>query len=193
MYSDYIHILLERYWNCETSVQEEKELRDYFSRADLPEEFRQYHPLFTYIDEEQTVKLSDNFDIRLKASMKAAGKAAGTRKYVTIRIFTPLLRIAASLLLIGGLAISLFFITRQQNKPYYSETTDNTHNAMEQATFALEKLSDALQMSEEASMKTIRSIDNFNIDWITLDSLSSITTIDSLNVNKLTVNKEENI
>ncbi|MBF6627836.1 MAG: hypothetical protein ITG04_04935 [Proteiniphilum sp.] len=189
MNKENIHILIERYWNCETTVREEKELRDYFSQTDLPEEFRQYLPLFTYIGDEQEVKLSDGFNKRLKDSMKAAD----TRKYVTIRIFAPIFRIAASLLLIGGLAISFFFITRQQNKPYYSETTDNTNNAMQQATYALEKLSDALQMSEEASMETIRSIDNFNIDWTTLDSLSNITAEDSLNVNSFTINKEENI
>jgi hypothetical protein len=64
---------------------------------------------------------------------------------------------------------------------------------MEQATYALEKLSSALQMSEQASMETIRSIDNFNIDWTTLDSLSNITAEDSLNAHSFTVIKEENI
>lgn len=189
MNNDYIHLLIERYWNCETTVREERELRDFFSHADLPEEFKKYVSLFTYIDEEQMVALSEGFDKQLKNSMKAAG----SRNYVTIRIFAPLLRIAASLLLIGGLAISFFLITREQNKPFYSETTDNTYNATEQATYALEKLSSALQMSEQASMETIRSIDNFNIDWTTLDSLSNITAEDSLNAHSFTVIKEENI
>jgi len=188
----YINILLERYWNCETSVREEQELRDFFSRADLPEEFMQYIPLFSYIAEEQVVMLSDDFDERLQTSVKAAGK----KKKEKYHIFTPLLRIAASLLLIGGLSISLFFITRQQNKPNYRETINNTsdtNTAMQQATYALEKLSDALQMSEEASVETIRSFDELGIDWSTLDSLSNIATDDSVKVNSLIINKEDNI
>lgn len=189
MNSDYIHILLERYWNCDTSVQEEQELRDFFTRDGLPAEFRQYLPFFSYIDEEQEVKLSDDFDERLRISMKVAGR----KKYVTIRIFTPLLRIAASLLLIAGLGVSLFFITRQQNKPYYTKTTNDPNAAMKQATFALEKLSDAWQMSEEASLETIRAIDEMDIDWTTLDSLSSIVTDDSVKRNSLRINKVKRI
>jgi TfoX/Sxy family transcriptional regulator of competence genes len=167
-------------------------MRVFFSRADLPEEFMQYLPLFSYIGEEQLITLSDDFDERLQASVKAAGM----KKKKKSRIFTPLLRIAASLLLIGGLGISLFFITRQQNKPYYTETINNTsdtNTAMQQATYALEKLSDALQMSEEASVETIRSFDELDIDWSTLDSLSNIAADDSVKANSLIINKEDNI
>lgn len=193
MNREYIDILLERYWNCETSVREEQELRDFFSRDDLPEEFLPYLPLFSYIGDEQAVRLSDDFDGRLQASIAAAGG----KKKGPFRILTPLLRIAASLLLIGGLGISLFFITRQQNKPYYTETTNydtsDTNTAMQQATYALEKLSNALQMSEEASLETIRSFNELDIDWSTLDSLSSIATDDSIKIKSLRINKEDNI
>lgn len=193
MNREYLDILLKRYWDCETTVAEEQELRDFFSRADLPEEYTQYLPLFSYVGEEQAVTLSDDFDERLQASIIAAGRKNEKEK---TRVFVPLLRIAASLLLIGGLAISLFFITRQQNKPYYTETTGSntdTNTAMQHATHALEKLSDALQMSEEASVETIRSIDDLDIDWFTLDSLSSIAADDSVKVNSLRIIKEENI
>ena len=71
MNNDYIHLLIERYWNCETTVREERELRDFFSHADLPEEFKKYVSLFTYIDEEQMIALSEGFDKQLKNSMKA--------------------------------------------------------------------------------------------------------------------------
>lgn len=193
MNREYIDILLERYWNCETSVREEQELRDFFSRADLPKELQPYLPLFSYIGDEQAVRLSDDFDGRLQASIAAAGR----KKKRSFRILTPLLRIAASLLLIGGLGISLFFITRQQNKPYYTETTNydtkDTNTAMQQATYALEKLSNALQMSEEASLETIRSFNELDIDWSTLDSLSSIATDDSIKTKSLRINKEDNI
>jgi len=162
-----IETLLNKYWNCETSVQEEKELREYFSQPGLPEELEQYASLFTYIEKEQSVTLSAGFDQRLETLLKEADR----KKYVTIRIFAPVLRIAASVLLIGGLGISLFFISRQHNKPWFVETYDDPNAALQQATYALEKLSDALRVSEEASIQTIQTIDNLDIDWTTLDSL----------------------
>ena len=44
----YINQLLERYWNCETSLEEEGILRAFFSQKDVPAELRQYQPLFAY-------------------------------------------------------------------------------------------------------------------------------------------------
>jgi len=43
--NEYIDRLLQRYWNCETTVAEEQELRDFFSQEDLPEAYQPYAPL----------------------------------------------------------------------------------------------------------------------------------------------------
>ncbi|MDD2245749.1 MAG: hypothetical protein PHI70_00800 [Proteiniphilum sp.] len=170
MNSEYINILLERYWNCETTLEEEKELQDFFSGVGVPEDLEQYIPLFSYIRMEQSVTLSKNFDNKLKAALEDTDK----NRYVTIRIYTPLLRIAASVLLLVGLGTGLFFITRQNNKPHFTEKFEDPNAVMQQATYALEKLSNALQMSEAASMQTIRDIDDLNIDWSSIDSLSNL-------------------
>ncbi|MDD3780655.1 MAG: hypothetical protein PHX26_11475, partial [Proteiniphilum sp.] len=93
----------------------------------------------------------------------------------------PLLRIAASLLLIVGMGISIFFITRQHNKPWFVETYDDPQAAIKDATYALQVLSHALQTTEEASLQTIRVIDDLNINWMALDSLmAEEITADSL-------------
>lgn len=175
-----INQLLTRYWACETTLREEEALRDYFSRDDLPETLQQYRPLFRHVNAEQSVTLSHDFDQRLEMAIAQAGR----KRYVTIRIFAPLLRIAASLLLIGGVAISLFFISRQQNRPGYAGNTGNSNIAMEQATLALEKLSYALQASERASLETLQTLDELDIDWSRLDSLNSTPTHNSESSNK---------
>jgi hypothetical protein len=169
MQNEYIDRLLQRYWNCETTVAEEQELRDFFSREDLPEAWQPYAPLFAYVRDEQAVTLSDGFDDRLKAAMDK--ETAGTKKYITIRIFAPLLRVAASVLLIVGLGASIFFITRENNKPWFVETYDDPNAALKDATYALEMLSQALQTTEEASLQTIRMIDDLDIDWSALDTI----------------------
>ncbi len=62
----YIEQLLERYWNCDTSLEEEQILRSFFSQKDLPTGLRQYRNLFTYINNDiNTNTLGDDFDNRL--------------------------------------------------------------------------------------------------------------------------------
>ena len=43
-----INQILEKYWNAETSLQEEAELRSYFSGDDVAQEHIQYRDLFTF-------------------------------------------------------------------------------------------------------------------------------------------------
>jgi hypothetical protein len=38
----YINQLLERYWQCETTLQQEAMLRAFFSQDDVPAELQQY-------------------------------------------------------------------------------------------------------------------------------------------------------
>jgi len=118
------------------------------------------------------------------------------QKYITIRIFAPLLRVAASVLLIVGLGVSIFFITRENNKPGFVETYDDPNAAIKDASSALEVLSYALQKTEEASLQTLRTIDDLDIDWSALDSLSSTASgNDTLHDSTFmtTEKKEENI
>ena len=174
MNSEEIHSLLEKYWSCETSLQEEKELQAFFSDSDLAEEFRQYIPLFSFIREEQSVTLSDGFSERLQNVLDAEEK----ERYITIRIFRPLLRIAVSVLLVIGMGVSLYFISRQDNRPHFVETFEDPNAAMQHAAYALEKLSHALRKSETASVETIQFIDDLDIDWTAIASLNRIDPVE---------------
>lgn len=62
----YIEQLVERYWNCETTCEEEHILRTFFSQKDVPVQLLQYRDLFAYQQQstEQT-RLGDDFDARI--------------------------------------------------------------------------------------------------------------------------------
>jgi len=64
----YIEQLLERYWECETSLEEENILRTFFSQDNIPVSLLRYKSLFSY---EQKAKLSeplgDDFDQKILA------------------------------------------------------------------------------------------------------------------------------
>lgn len=62
----YIEQLLERYWRCETSLQEEEILRMFFSQEDIPVALVPYRSLFVYEQNEKEMDvLGDDFDQRV--------------------------------------------------------------------------------------------------------------------------------
>ena len=64
----YIEQLMERYWNAETTLEEERILRAFFSQDNLPAEMEQWRPLFA--PEQEMPTLSDNFDARILAMIE---------------------------------------------------------------------------------------------------------------------------
>lgn len=61
----YIEQLLERYWQCETTLEEEQILRTFFSQEDVPSHLKQYAELFIYENEATDQCLSDDFKQRM--------------------------------------------------------------------------------------------------------------------------------
>ena len=62
----YINQLLDRYWNCETSLEEEEILRTFFSQDELPAELKPYKSLFSYeLSEAKNEALGEEFDQKM--------------------------------------------------------------------------------------------------------------------------------
>ena len=101
----YIEQLLERYWQCETTLQEEAILHTFFSQEDVPAELQQYTALFATQKPEEV--LGDDFDARLLA-MVGQEETEPKAKVVTLTSrLMPLFRaaaIVATILTIGNAA-----------------------------------------------------------------------------------------
>ena len=69
MDSKYIEQLLERYWQCETSLEDEAELRAFFSGSDVPKHLLRYKDLFVYQQLQQEVHLCEDFDALVLAEV----------------------------------------------------------------------------------------------------------------------------
>ena len=63
----YIEQLLERYWNSQTTLEEEAILRAFFCQEDIPVSLLPYKPLFAYAKAEEENVLGDDFDARMEA------------------------------------------------------------------------------------------------------------------------------
>ena len=63
----YIEQLLQHYWNCETTLQEESILRNFFAQDDVPAHLSHYKELFVSLNEVANKQLPANFDERILA------------------------------------------------------------------------------------------------------------------------------
>ena len=86
----YIEQLLERYWQCETTLQEEAILRSFFSQDDVPAELQHYKALFT----QPKAELGDDFDARILAMVGQESESKAKIVTLTSRLM-PLFRAAA--------------------------------------------------------------------------------------------------
>ncbi len=93
MDSKYIEQLLERYWQCETSLEEEDLLRVFFSGDNVPEHLLRYKDLFVYQQFQQEERLGEDFDARVLAEIEVPVVKA-KRMTLTAR-FIPLFKAAA--------------------------------------------------------------------------------------------------
>jgi preprotein translocase subunit Sss1 len=62
--------LLERYWDCSTTVEEEEELRTFFKANNIPDEFKESAKLFRYFEIQRTATLDDKFEAEIIAKIK---------------------------------------------------------------------------------------------------------------------------
>ncbi len=107
----YIEQLLERYWDCQTTLAEEQILRTFFAQEDVPASLEKYKALFAY--EQQEVAddvLGDDFDARM-AKLIDEPEPVKARTISLRQRMMPLLKSAAAVavfLMLGNAAQMMF-------------------------------------------------------------------------------------
>ena len=167
MEQEQIDKLLEKYWNCETSLEEEQLLQQYFSENSVSDTYKDIAPLFFYKHNEQNEKLSENFVEKLTYKMNERQK-----KYIIIKLFAPALKIAAMIAFVVALSVSGLIWVNSTKKQHFAETYNDSFAAYKEATSALDILSLALQKGEKVSLETLVQLNELNIDWNYIDSLN---------------------
>lgn len=138
----YIEQLLERYWACETSLEEERILRAFFSQDEIPAHLAKYKALFGYEQQQQKIQLGEDFDQRI---LKMVGEAPETKKEVVIKArkltlsyrLRPLYRAAASVAIVLLLGTAAQHTFNRQSEPkgwdYNVANYHDTYNAPQEA------------------------------------------------------------
>ncbi len=117
----YINQLLERYWKCETTLEEEGILRAFFSQDNIPAELKRYQPLFAYeVKEPADDVLGKDFDAKILAMVEETAPVKA--KVITMaQRLKPLFKAAAivTIVLTLGNAMQVPF-ARQNGDPISS-------------------------------------------------------------------------
>jgi hypothetical protein len=63
---DKIEKLLEKYFEAETTIAEEKELKDYFASSDVAQHLEQYKPIFGYVTQAKQEQFTATIPLNTK-------------------------------------------------------------------------------------------------------------------------------
>ena len=149
----YIEQLLERYWQCQTSIEEERILRDFFSQETVPSHLQRYCMLFSFEQKEKELRLGADFDRKILSKIE---KPSVKAKRNTIRLqlmpFYRAVAVVAVVLSLGFAAQHSFQNDTEQpgvsyNYNGYKDTYSDPQVAFEQVSSALKTVSEGLRES----------------------------------------------
>ena len=132
----YINQLLERYWNAETTLEEEEILRAFFSQVDIPAELEHYRPLFVYEQTQpKTDVLDEDFDERMLAMIEEPTTKVKARTITMKQRLMPLFKAAAIVAIILTLGNAMQVPFSQQNG--YEDTMAATQTGEQGVSVAI--------------------------------------------------------
>ena len=137
MDSKRIEQLLEKYWNAETSLEEEKELHEFFQSNDVPENLTETSALFRYFETEKSRALNEDFDAAVTKQIKKRHSA----KIVSMTNWFQIARVAAGVIVV---VVAIYFIGYEVRKSSPNEIIDTESDpklAFEQTKKALMMIS----------------------------------------------------
>jgi hypothetical protein len=148
--------LLERYWNCDTTLEEERQLRAYFQQSQVPTSHEEAAAWFRYLNAQRVEKIDDpKFD-------QAVTKQVQPRLGGKIITLPTLARLAAGLVVV---AVATYFVRQEieRRKPAELEDTySDPKLAFEETKKALMTISRSFGKAQrEASrMKVFNEAEN---------------------------------
>lgn len=144
-----IEELLNRYWECETTLEEERELKAFFQSEDIPAQWKKEAALFNYFKEERSEgRLGEFFDHRILEQVHEMDGAQSVEKKGKIRrMWQDIVRVAAVVLVL----VTAVVVTRDNynNLDEDDPVAQETREAYEQTKAALLMLSRSMNKGTE--------------------------------------------
>ncbi len=117
----YIEQLLEHYWECKTTIQEEQILYAFFSQENIPESLAQYRDVFVANGKLAGEHLDEEFDKRILSLTVETEKKVEAKRITLYHRMRPLYRAAAmvAIVLTIGMASQHSFVNDSTNSPTF--------------------------------------------------------------------------
>lgn len=160
----YIEQLLNKYWECETSTEEELILRSFFSQDDIPENLSQFAPLFRQQADEHNEGLGTEFDERILGIIEAESGVADHKEKTNIfrlvaRQVYPLIKAAAVVAVILAIGNVAEKVTMDQDSSGYTPDTEGTYIRQENISAQIKVID---QSRSESSIAKADSLNGTN-------------------------------
>jgi hypothetical protein len=134
---DKIELLLAKYFEAQTTIAEEKELKDYFASPDVAPSLEQYKPLFGYVLQAKQEQFTATIPLQSKKQTKVVW-----------------LSVAASVIVLLGLSLFTF--------NHYNEPQPQDIGGINDPEVAFRETQKALAMISEHVNKGIESMSYLN-------------------------------
>lgn len=156
-----IEDLLDDYWNGVTTLEQEKELVNFFTKEEVPAHLKEYQPMFQFFKSEKENEVSTSFETNLIAALEKeqVKEQKETQSPTKVRsLWSPLLRIAASVALVLGMFFTYQNYGLETKEEFaMADTFETPEEAYAETMRALQLISSKLDKGSKTTLKAIPS------------------------------------
>jgi hypothetical protein len=137
-----IEDILEKYFQGETTIAEEKELKDYFSSPNVAQHLEQYKPMFGYFSQVKEQKSTQPIPLKTKKRNVAW------------------LSIAASVVVLLGVG-TYYYVSEKNAAPVVAQSELGTYDDPEEALAATQKALALLSSNVNVGIESVQYIKEY--------------------------------
>lgn len=137
-----IEDILEKYFQGETTIAEEKELKEYFSSSNVAQHLEQYKPMFGYFSQVKQQKSTQNIPLKTKKRNVAW------------------LSIAASVVVLLSIG-TYFYVSEKNTTPVVAQSELGTYDNPEEALAATQKALALLSNNVNVGIESVQYIKEY--------------------------------
>jgi len=152
-----IRDLLQKYFEAETDVAEERQLKAYFKSDDIDPEFEAYRDLFVLSEMDKQIEASPDFEARVLSSIKPV----------------PIIRMSVRRVLAVAASVTVLVLAGwwmwQQNQSSSSadmsmeDTFEDPEEAYRQVTAALALMSSTMEKGQQMTIQSVAPAQELNV------------------------------
>ncbi|MNF94591.1 hypothetical protein D3C84_773050 [compost metagenome] len=139
---DKIENILEKYFQGETTIAEEKELKEYFSSPNVAQHLGQYKPMFGYFSQVKQQKSTQEIPLQTKKRNVAW------------------LSIAASVVVLLGIG-TFYYVSQETATPVVAQSELGTYDDPEEALAATQKALALLSNNVNVGIESVQYIQEY--------------------------------